>query len=53
MDLTLALRGGMPKKEKKGKKGGKGSKKEKEPAEDDGLEGVSVNTVEAPCPRLI
>ena len=41
VDLTLDLRGGMPKKGKKGKKGGKG-KKEKEPVEDDGLEGVSL-----------
>lgn len=43
LELSLKLQGGMPKKggDKKGKKGGK-EKKSKEPAEDDGLEGVSV-----------
>lgn len=42
LDLSLELRGGMPKKggDKKGKKGKE--KKAKEPAEDDGLDGVSV-----------
>jgi hypothetical protein len=42
LELSLELRGGMPKKggDKKGKKGKE--KKAKEPAEDDGLDGVSV-----------
>ncbi len=42
IELSLELRGGMPKKggDKKGKKGKE--KKAKEPAEDDGLDGVSV-----------
>jgi len=40
--VLLRLRGGMPKKGK-GKKGGKKGGKEKAPAEDDGLEGQSVD----------